>query len=131
MLAKLPLHHARTSGYAFLPEMLVEAARLYNGQLVARHPELSFAVGCGIHMGEAMFGNIGGSARRDFTAIGDCVNIAFRLESQCKTLERSIVVSSEIKFAAGDDYAFEDMGLLKLKGKANEVRAFSVERKTA
>ena len=88
-------------------------------------------MGCGIHMGEAMFGNIGGSARRDFTAIGDCVNIAFRLESQCKTLGRAIVVSSEIKVTAGDDYAYENMGLLKLKGKTNEVLAFSVERKPA
>lgn len=110
---------------------LVESARLYHGQLVARHPELSFAVGCGIHMGEAMFGNIGSSSRRDFTAIGDCVNIAFRLESQCRELERAIVVSSEIKVTAGDDYEYENMGLLKLKGKENEVLAFSVERKRA
>lgn len=110
---------------------LVETARLYHGQLTARHPELSFSIGCGIHMGEAMFGNIGSSSRRDFTAIGDCVNIAFRLESQCKALERAIVVSSEIKVTAGDDYAYENMGLLKLKGKENEVLAFSVERKPA
>ena len=94
---------------------LVEAARLYHGQLTARHPELSFSVGCGIHMGEAMFGNIGGSSRRDFTAIGDCVNIAFRLESQCKVIHREIVVSEEIKTTAGDAYGFEDMGMLTLK----------------
>ncbi|MDD5305039.1 MAG: adenylate/guanylate cyclase domain-containing protein, partial [Elusimicrobia bacterium] len=110
---------------------LVETARLYHGQLVARHPELSFAVGCGVHMGEAMFGNIGSSARRDFTAIGDCVNIAFRLESQCKELDRAIVVSEAIKETAGDAYAFADLGPLKLKGKSNDVRAFSVEKKTA
>jgi len=110
---------------------LVEAARLYHGQLVARHPELSFAVGCGIHMGEAMFGNIGGSSRRDFTAIGDCVNIAFRFESKSKELARAIVVSEEIKAAVGDVYAYEDMGLLKLKGKSHDVRAYSVEKKAA
>lgn len=106
---------------------LVETARLYHGQLSARHSALSFSVGCGIHMGEAVFGNIGGSARRDFTALGDCVNIAFRLESQCKELKRAIVVSEQIRTAAGDAYAFEDMGLLALKGKSNGVRAFSVE----
>jgi adenylate cyclase len=109
---------------------LVEAARLYHGQLSARHPELSFAIGCGIHMGEAMFGNIGSSARRDFTAIGDCVNIAFRLESQCKELKRAIVVGEEIKQAAGGAYAFEDLGPLKLKGKSKDVRAYSVSRAT-
>jgi len=111
---------------------LIETAKLYDAQLRARHPELSFAVGCGIHMGEAMFGNIGGSSRRDFTAIGDCVNIAFRLESLCKELQRSVVVSAEIKDAAvAGAYAFEDLGAQKLKGKANEVRAYSVSRKDA
>ena len=108
---------------------LVEAARLYHGQLIARHPELAFKVGCGIHMGEAMFGNIGGSSRRDFTAMGDCVNVAFRLESQCKALDREIVVSREIKDALGDAYAFEDLGELKLKGKSHDVRAYAVTRK--
>ena len=105
---------------------LVEMARLYDGQLSARHPELSFAVGCGIHMGEAMFGSMGGSARRDFTAIGDCVNGAFRIESLCKELKRPIMVSEEVKSAAGAGYDFEDMGVQKLKGKAGDVQVYSV-----
>ena len=110
---------------------LVEQARLYHGPLVARNPELGFHIGCGIHMGEAMFGSIGNQSRRDFTAIGDCVNIAFRLEAQCKELKRTIIASEQIQAAAGGAYAFEDMGPLKLKGKLNNVRAFSVERKAA
>jgi adenylate cyclase len=110
---------------------LVEMARLYNGQLNARHPELSFAIGCGIHMGEAMFGSMGRSARRDFTAIGDCVNGAFRIESLCKELKRPIMVSSEIKSAAGAGYGFEDMGVQKLKGKANDVQVYSVRPSAA
>jgi adenylate cyclase len=105
---------------------LVEMARLYHGQLSARHPELAFAVGCGIHMGEAMFGSLGGAARREFTAIGDCVNGAFRIESLCKELKRPIMVSEEIKGAAGAGYGFEDMGVHKLKGKAADVQVYAV-----
>jgi adenylate cyclase len=105
---------------------LVEMARLYHGQISARHPELSFAIGCGIHMGEAMFGSMGGAARREFTAIGDCVNAAFRIESLCKELKRPIMVSDEIKAAAGAGYDFEDMGVQKLKGKAVDVQVYSV-----
>lgn len=108
---------------------LIETARLYHGQLTARHPDLSFAVGCGIHMGEAMFGNIGPSARRDFTAIGDCVNSAFRLESLCKELRRGIIVSEEIRAACGDRYAFEDMGARTLKGKSADRRVYAVSKK--
>lgn len=105
---------------------LVEMARLYDGQLRARHPELAFAVGCGIHMGEAMFGSMGSAARREFTAIGDCVNGAFRIESLCKELKRPIMVSEEIKGAAGAGYDFEDMGVQKLKGKAVDVQVYAV-----
>ena len=105
---------------------LVEMARLYDGQLRARHPELAFAIGCGIHMGEAMFGSMGGAARREFTAIGDCVNGAFRIEELCKPLSRPILVSEEGKGAAGAGYPFEDLGGQKLKGKAADVRVFAV-----
>ena len=105
---------------------LVEMARLYDGQLRARHPELAFAVGCGVHMGEAMFGSMGGAGRQ-FTAIGDCVNSAFRIESLCKELKRPIIVSEEIKSAAGSGYVFEDMGAQKLKGKSVDVKVFAVQ----
>ena len=108
---------------------LVQLADLYDGQLSARHPDLHFAVGCGIHMGEAMFGVIGGSNRHELTAIGDSVNTAFRLESQCKELKRSIIVSEQIQAAAANAYSFEDLGALSLKGKANVVKAFSVTGK--
>lgn len=105
---------------------LVEMARLYHGQLSARHPELSFAIGCGVHLGEAMFGTVGGTGRREFTAIGDCVNGAFRIEELCKPLQRPILVSAEVKSFAGAGYVFEDMGLQKLKGKAADAQVYAV-----
>ncbi len=111
---------------------LVETARLYDGQLRARHPDLSFKIGCGIHSGEAMFGNMGGSARRDFTAIGDCVNIAFRIESLCKELQRPILISEDVRKSASTNaaaYEFEDLGAQKLKGKSNDVRVYSASAK--
>lgn len=108
---------------------LIDNAKLYHSQLSARHPELKFEIGCGIHAGEAMFGSMGGAARRDFTAIGDCVNIAFRLESLCKELGRPLIVSQEIRDLAEGDYGFEDLGPQRLKGKTNEIRAFYASAK--
>lgn len=105
---------------------LVDTARLYDGQLVARHPGLSFAIGCGIHCGEAMVGNITGSGRRDFTAIGDSVNAAFRLEALCKELGRPVLVSAAVRDAAADGYAFEDLGPRELRGKSEKIRVYAV-----
>jgi adenylate cyclase len=50
------------------------------------------SVGVGINTGQAILGSVGGSTRRDYTAIGDTVNIAFRLESATRTLECDVVV---------------------------------------
>ena len=77
-------------------------------------------------MGEAAFGSLGNASRRDFSALGDCVNTAFRIESLCKPLARTIIVSEEIKKTAGAAYDYEDMGPQKLKGKVNDVRVYSV-----
>jgi adenylate cyclase len=52
--------------------------------------------GLALHVGEVMFGNIGASARLDFTVIGPAVNQAARLEKLCAALDRVVVVSAEV-----------------------------------
>jgi len=105
---------------------LLSLARSYNEKLVTDHPTLGFAIGCAVHSGDAILGNTGQSARRDFTATGDCVNIAFRLESLCKELRRPILVSEEIRNAAASHFAFDDMGLQTVKGKSAPLRVFAL-----
>lgn len=56
------------------------------------HP---FRVGVGINTGRAVLGNVGGSGYREYTAIGDAVNLAFRFESESKALGKDIVVGPE------------------------------------
>ena len=50
--------------------------------------------GLALHVGEVMFGNIGASARLDFTVVGPAVNHAARLEKLCSTLGRPVVLSA-------------------------------------
>jgi adenylate cyclase len=105
---------------------LVAFARGYHEKLIAKYSTLGFAIGCGIHIGEAMLGNVGSVARRDFTAIGDCVNVAFRIESLCKELGRPILVSREASEKAGADFDFEDLGPQRVKGKSEAIHVFAL-----
>jgi adenylate cyclase len=81
--------------------------------------------GLALHMGEIVYGNIGGSGRLDFTAIGPAVNVASRLEGLTSKLGVDIVASQEI--AALTDRPVRDLGVFELKGVASSARVFAIE----
>ncbi len=84
----------------------------------------SVGFGVGVNVGPAIVGNIGAERRMDYTAIGDTVNTAARLESVAK--RGQVLVSREVLEALGDRVVYEEVGELSLKGKAKPVPAFNV-----
>ena len=106
---------------------MVKEAKVLNEEISARFPGKAFNIGCGVHMGKAVFGNIGTDARRDFTILGDSVNVAFRIEGLCSTLKKEVLVSEAIKDAVTESFKFDDMGLHGLKGKAGKFRLFTLD----
>ncbi|MEA2801716.1 MAG: adenylate cyclase [Rhodospirillaceae bacterium] len=100
MLAMLPIASAseRMAVAARATEAAVAAQRMIAALNLMRvtvdEPSLRF--GLALHVGEVMFGNIGASARLDFTVIGPAVNHAARLEKLCAPLNRQIVLSSTL-----------------------------------
>ena len=102
-------------------EMLLELD-LFNRELAAEgKPPLK--IGIGIHAGEAIVGNIGAGERHEYTAIGDTVNSAARLEALCKEVGYPIVCSGEVRLAVGSPDFLMDCGERALKGRSS-MRVF-------
>jgi adenylate cyclase len=97
------------------------------GELFRRSggPEIP-PLGCtrvGLHRGEAVVGNFGGEGRIQYTALGDGMNTAARLESANKSLKTTILVSDEAKRESTLDI-FRPMGRIVLSGRATPVQVW-------
>ena len=82
--------------------------------------------GVGVNCGPAVVGNIGCDVRMDYTAIGDTVNTAARLEANAK--RGQILISEEVYEAVKDRIEVEPVGNIPLKGKTNDVMVYSVKK---
>lgn len=86
----------------------------------------AFRMGVGLNHGVVLIGNVGSPRRMEFTAIGDAVNLASRLESLNKELKTGILVGGSLEELLQGRFQLKACGSLPVRGKAEPVRVFEL-----
>ena len=106
----------------------VDAALAIRAALPALHaefePHFRLKLNCGIHTGPAIVGNVGTSHFMDYTALGDTVNLAARLQDIARG--NQILISDSTQSALGAGVTVNAMGLLTIRNRSKALNTFAV-----
>jgi adenylate cyclase len=85
-----------------------------------------FHVGVGVHTGDAVVGNVGSEVRMEYTAVGDTVNVAARLEGETKYLDCIIAASAETVREAGGRVETGVSQTVRVKGRLKPIEVYEI-----
>jgi adenylate cyclase len=104
---------------------MLDAIATLNRELAAEGLP-SIAIGVGLNTGRCVVGNMGSEKQFDYSALGDSVNLASRLESASKELGVSIVIGPETARQIGDRLPLVSLETISVKGKQEAITVYTV-----
>jgi len=120
--AACPDHAGRAARAAL--DMVRAQEGLKQRRLAAGEP--CFDIGIGLHSGEAVVGTVGSEQRLDYTAIGDAVNLASRVEGLTKDFQVRICATWDLAGRAGEKFEFRSLGRVQVKGRTAGVEVLEL-----
>ncbi|MBL6945398.1 MAG: adenylate/guanylate cyclase domain-containing protein [Rhodospirillales bacterium] len=118
-------HNACIAALLMNEEMEPLNERLEAEAIEAGRKHIPLKIGTGLNSGDVVVGNMGSEQRFDYSILGDQVNLAARLEGQCKTYVVDIVIGENTYIRAPEMAALE-LDLIKVKGKTEAVRIYTL-----
>jgi adenylate cyclase len=106
---------------------MLERLKALNEQWEGQEERVPLQIGIGLHTGEAIIGNVGSYRRTQYTAIGDSVNAASRIEALTKEFKAQLLLSETTVELLGGRVKLVELGEAELKGRAQPIRVYKPE----
>jgi len=121
-----PVPDREHASHACEAALAVQRAMKELGWLSDGDPRLALLTRIGIHSGPVVVGNVGSSLRMEYTAIGDTVNVASRLEGANKIFSTRILISESTRKEIGDRFVVRELDQIRVKGKQATILCFEL-----